>query len=259
MAKIRVDDLLVEQGYFADRDAALRAVIAREVRVDDVYVSSAALKVRPDADLFVKNTKKFVSRGGHKLQGALDHIGVAEQLDDVVVGDGDAKGAQEHRGALLALTVDGDHELVALVDLKLKPGTAGRDDLGLVDLLARIHLGAVVHARGADELRDDDTLGAVDDEGAAGRHQREVAHEDVLLFDLACFAIDEADFSKERCLVGHVTFLAFIYAILGLTKFMLAEFNTHIFGVGFDGADVCESIRQTIVHELLEAFRLDCD
>lgn len=74
MTKIRVDDLLVEQGYFADRDAALRAVIAREVRVDDVYVSSAALKVRPDADLFVKNTKKFVSRGGHKLQGALDHF-----------------------------------------------------------------------------------------------------------------------------------------------------------------------------------------
>lgn len=40
---------------------------------------------------------------------------------------------------------------------------------------------------------------------------------------------------------------------------MLAELNTHIFGVGFDGADVCESIRQTIIHELLEAFRLDCD
>ena len=74
MTKIRVDDLLVERGYFADRDTALRAVIAREVRVDDVYVSSAALKVRPDADLFVKNTKKFVSRGGHKLQGALDHF-----------------------------------------------------------------------------------------------------------------------------------------------------------------------------------------
>lgn len=59
MAKIRVDDLLVEQGYFADRDAALRAVIAREVRVDDVYVSSAALKVRPDADLFVKKYQEI--------------------------------------------------------------------------------------------------------------------------------------------------------------------------------------------------------
>lgn len=73
--KVRLDELLVEQGYFPDAEAALRAVIAREVRVDDVYVSSAALKVRADADIFVKNAKKFVSRGGHKLQGALDHFG----------------------------------------------------------------------------------------------------------------------------------------------------------------------------------------
>ncbi len=77
MAKVRLDDLLVQLGYFPNRDAALRAVIAREVRVDDVYVSSAALKVRPDADIFVKNAKKFVSRGGHKLQGALDHFGIS--------------------------------------------------------------------------------------------------------------------------------------------------------------------------------------
>ena len=76
MAKVRLDDLLVQLGYFPNRDAALRAVIAREVRVDDVYVSSAALKVRPDADILVKNAKRFVSRGGHKLQGALDHFGI---------------------------------------------------------------------------------------------------------------------------------------------------------------------------------------
>lgn len=71
-----MDDLLIELGYFPDKDTALRAVIAHEVRVDDVYVSSAALKVRPDADIFVKNTRRFVSRGGHKLQGALDYFGV---------------------------------------------------------------------------------------------------------------------------------------------------------------------------------------
>lgn len=75
--KQRLDELLVEQGYFPDTDAALRAVIAREVRVDDVYVSSAALKVSPDADIFVKNARAFVSRGGHKLQGALDGFGVS--------------------------------------------------------------------------------------------------------------------------------------------------------------------------------------
>lgn len=76
-AKVRVDDLLVDQGFFPDKDAVLRAVIAREVRVDDVYVSSSALKVSPEADIFIKGRKQFVSRGGHKLQGALDHFGQA--------------------------------------------------------------------------------------------------------------------------------------------------------------------------------------
>ncbi len=74
MAKIRLDDLLVELGYFKDRDQALRAVIAHEVRVDDVYATSAALKVNPECELFVKGAKRFVSRGGFKLQGALDHF-----------------------------------------------------------------------------------------------------------------------------------------------------------------------------------------
>lgn len=73
--KRRLDDLLVERGVFASRDDVLRAVIAREVRVDDVYVSSAALKVDPDADIFVKGYKAYVSRGGYKLQGALDAFG----------------------------------------------------------------------------------------------------------------------------------------------------------------------------------------
>lgn len=72
MKKMRLDTLLVEQGYFADADAALRAVLAHEVKVDDVYATSAAVRVAPNADVVVKNRKRFVSRGGHKLQGALD-------------------------------------------------------------------------------------------------------------------------------------------------------------------------------------------
>ena len=41
--KIRLDDLLVERGYFADRGEALRAVLAHEVRANDVYPTSAAV------------------------------------------------------------------------------------------------------------------------------------------------------------------------------------------------------------------------
>lgn len=73
--KMRLDDLLVELGYFADCGRALRAVLAHEVRVDDVYPSSAAVKVPENADVFVRNRRAFVSRGGHKLQGALDAFG----------------------------------------------------------------------------------------------------------------------------------------------------------------------------------------
>lgn len=73
--KVRLDDLLVERGLFADSDEALRAVLAHEVRVDDAYPTSAAIKVARDADIFVKGAKRFVSRGGQKLQGALDAFG----------------------------------------------------------------------------------------------------------------------------------------------------------------------------------------
>ncbi len=73
--KIRLDELLVEQGVFLDAGTVLRAVLAHEVKVDDVYVTSAAVKVAPDAEIVVRGRKQFVSRGGHKLQGALDAFG----------------------------------------------------------------------------------------------------------------------------------------------------------------------------------------
>ena len=75
MKKMRLDDILVQRGYFADRETAKRAVIAREVRVDDVYPTSAAVNVSPEADIQVKAKMPYVSRGGYKLQGALDAFG----------------------------------------------------------------------------------------------------------------------------------------------------------------------------------------
>ena len=70
-----MDDILVERGVFPDREAAKRAVIAHEVRVDDVYPTSAAVKVNPEAQIYVKDRMPYVSRGGYKLKGALDAFG----------------------------------------------------------------------------------------------------------------------------------------------------------------------------------------
>lgn len=71
MKKIRLDTLLVQRGLAPDAGAALRAVLAHEVKVDDVYATSAALMVTPDAAVAVRGRREFVSRGGHKLHGAL--------------------------------------------------------------------------------------------------------------------------------------------------------------------------------------------
>ena len=76
MKKIRLDTLLVERGVFADSAEALRAVLAHEVKVGDEYATSAAMKVLPDAEVWVKGRAQYVSRGGLKLRGALDAFAI---------------------------------------------------------------------------------------------------------------------------------------------------------------------------------------
>lgn len=73
--RVRLDELLVERGFFPDAGAALRAVLAHEVKVGDTYATSAAVRVARDASVEVRGRKQFVSRGGHKLQGALEAFG----------------------------------------------------------------------------------------------------------------------------------------------------------------------------------------
>ena len=50
--------------------------------------------------------------------------------------------------------------------------------MGFAAIMIKQHTGRTVH------LADDNTLGAVDDKGAVVRHQRHVAHIDVLLLDI---------------------------------------------------------------------------
>ena len=69
MKKMRLDTLLVERGLCESEEEALRVVLAHEVKVDDVYATSAAAKVSPDADVWVKERGRFVTRGGVKPDG----------------------------------------------------------------------------------------------------------------------------------------------------------------------------------------------
>lgn len=73
--KMRLDEALVEQGLAVDADEALRLVLSHQVKVNDEYATSAAERIPTESTLEVVGVKRFVSRGGDKLQGALDAFG----------------------------------------------------------------------------------------------------------------------------------------------------------------------------------------
>ena len=80
--KKRLDEYLVEGGYFNNTEDVKRAVIAHEVRVGTTYVDSAAVLLELDdndickEELFIKGIKQFVSRGGLKLSAALEEFDI---------------------------------------------------------------------------------------------------------------------------------------------------------------------------------------
>src|SRR5690606_14766035 len=131
-------------------------------------------------------------------EGQLDRREALELLEDLLARE--AERLEEDRDGLLALAVDADADLVALVDLELEPRTAARDDARRVDVLVGELLGRAVEvdAGRTDELGDDDALRAVDDEGALLGHEREVAHEDRLGLDLAREVVHELGVHVQR-------------------------------------------------------------
>ncbi len=96
-----------------------------------------------------------------------------------------AERAQDDRHRQLAAPVDAREHAVLGVELEIEPRAAVGNDAGAEQQLARaVGLAAVVieeHAGRAVQLRDDDALGAVDDERAVVGHQRQFAEVDLLL------------------------------------------------------------------------------
>jgi 23S rRNA (cytidine1920-2'-O)/16S rRNA (cytidine1409-2'-O)-methyltransferase len=82
----RVDRELVRRGLVPSREEAQRVISERRVQVDGAPVRKPSTLVLPGQRLLVGGPPpRFVSRGGEKLQGALDRFGV--DLDGCVVLD----------------------------------------------------------------------------------------------------------------------------------------------------------------------------
>jgi 23S rRNA (cytidine1920-2'-O)/16S rRNA (cytidine1409-2'-O)-methyltransferase len=72
--KQRLDLLLVERELAESREQAKRLIMAGEVLVDDVVRDKAGQLVAGDAPIRVRNRLPYVSRGGQKLEAALDNF-----------------------------------------------------------------------------------------------------------------------------------------------------------------------------------------
>jgi len=72
--RVRLDKLLVDRGLAASRERAQALILAGKVLVQEQKVVKAGAPVASDADLrLLGEDHKYVSRGGLKLEAALEH------------------------------------------------------------------------------------------------------------------------------------------------------------------------------------------
>ncbi len=73
MKKERLDKILVDLGYFENKSKASAAIIAGDVRIGDEIITKSGYQLDPSKEYeFTVKTMPYVSRGGFKLQKALD-------------------------------------------------------------------------------------------------------------------------------------------------------------------------------------------
>lgn len=86
MKKERLDVLLTEKGLFDSRTKAQAVIMAGEVLVDDQKLDKPGTMVKPDVKItLLRKEMPFVSRGGYKLEKALEVFPIS--LQDKVVAD----------------------------------------------------------------------------------------------------------------------------------------------------------------------------
>ena len=167
---------------------------------------------------------------------------------------------QERGHRQLAPPVDADMDQIPGVELEIQPRAAIGDDPGGEEVLARrMGLALVMVEENAGRtvhLGNDHALGAVDDEGAVIRHQRHVAHIDVLLLDVADrtragLLVDIEDHQPEGDLerrgIGHVALLAFVDVVFRQFELVFDEFEGAVLGKIRNREDRAEHLLQPAI------------
>ena len=107
---------MVERGLCESREKAKRAIMAASVRINGQPARKPSDSVKPQDVLTLVTPEKFVSRGGHKLEHALEHfqLDVANQTAlDLGAATGGFTDCLLQRGAKKIYAVDVGHGQLA--------------------------------------------------------------------------------------------------------------------------------------------------
>ena len=113
---LRLDQALVERGLCDSREKAKRSIMAGQVRVNDRVAAKASESVVESDQITLTAAEKFVSRGGFKLEHALDHfaLNVSELIAiDLGASTGGFTDCLLQRGAEKVFAVDVGHGQLA--------------------------------------------------------------------------------------------------------------------------------------------------
>ncbi len=121
LMKVRLDKLLLDRGLAASRQRAQALILAGKVLVDGQKIEKAGAGVASDADLrLLGEDLKYVSRGGLKLEKALEHwhIDVTGKIClDVGASTGGFTDCLLQHGASRVIAVDTGH---GQIDFRLR-------------------------------------------------------------------------------------------------------------------------------------------
>lgn len=112
----RLDQALVERGLFESREKAKRAVMAGVVEINGQRARKASDPVKPADEITVRQPEKYVSRGGLKLEHALDHFDINPaglEAIDLGASTGGFTDCLLQRGAQRVYAVDVGHGQLA--------------------------------------------------------------------------------------------------------------------------------------------------
>lgn len=107
--KSRLDQLLVGRGFFQSREQARRAILAGNVSVGTRVAAKPSELLDEQAAIAVKPTRKYVGRGGLKLESALDRFDIdvhGKTVLDIGASTGGFTDCMLQRGANRVYAVD---------------------------------------------------------------------------------------------------------------------------------------------------------